>query len=265
MRLCRVWPIYPFKKHIPAHPKTTGHQLFLPAAELTPTWEALCLPGTFLCGGCLHPHQFPYGVPREGIYPPSPGPVPHLPQLGVRVRPCESSPSVLMATTGAPVCHSLGSAAELTRKRWMRAPCGEHEAPLPAQPRERGHGGSALPSLPRARRPTGAEPPLSAGDAAALGGKEVPPGPPWSPESGGCRFRSIFLISSRVTPSSLNKPPCMIWGAGGGRGQLYEWRRGPHPNSPTCFLSTWPCAAPRGAGGGGARRVLPPPSPALCR
>lgn len=135
MRLCRVWPIYPFKKHIPAHPKTTGHQLFLAAAELTPdvgspvlAWDVL------LCGGCLHPHQFPCGVPREGIYPPSPGPVPRLPQLGVCVRPCESSPSVLMATTGAPVCHSLGSAAELTRKRWMRAPCGEHEAPCQHSP-----------------------------------------------------------------------------------------------------------------------------------
>lgn len=31
-----------------------------------------------------------------------------------------------------------------------------------------------------------------------------------SPESGGCRFRSIFRMSSRVTPSSLNRPPCMI-------------------------------------------------------
>lgn len=36
-----------------------------------------------------------------------------------------------------------------------------------------------------------------------------------SPESGGCRLRSIFLMSSRVTPSSLNKPPCMIWGQAG--------------------------------------------------
>lgn len=204
----------PFKKHIPAHPKTTGHPTVPPSCGAHPNGGRPVLAwGVLLCGGCLHPHQLSCGVPREGIHPPSPGPAPRLPQLGVCVRPCESSPSVLMATTGAPICHSLGSAAELTRKRWMRAPRGELKAPSPAQPRERGHGGSALPSLLRATRPTGEEPPLSAGDAAALGGKEVPPGPPWSPESGGCRFRSIFLISSRVTPSSLNKPPCMIWGA----------------------------------------------------